>query len=86
MRHLTNTFDPRDPRAKAALIRSFNDTREQAWTHHLAWLKDKFIGPPKATEHYSQAELEAMSLVGVYAGESGEEWGLGFWGFNAYMA
>lgn len=86
MRHLTNTFDPRNKRAKTALIKDFRETPEQAWAHWLAYLKDKFIGPPRATEHYSEAELEAMGMVGIYAGELGEEWGLGFWGFDTYMA
>lgn len=86
MQYLTNAFDPRHPLAKAALIIGLNEAREQAWVRHLAWLKDKFIGPPKATEHCSRAELEAMSMVGVYTSEPGEEWGLGFWSFDTYMA
>lgn len=67
MKFLTNTHDPKDKNAKMYVARRVHETQEEAWRHHLDWLKDKVIGEPQATEHYTVGELKEMGLVGVYA-------------------
>jgi hypothetical protein len=73
MKSLTSTYDPtKVEEAKMSLALSFEDWndpngRERAWQHHLAYLKDKVIGRPQASDTYTVEELEAMGLVGVYA-------------------
>ena len=67
MRFLSNTHDPKDKNAPMYVDCSFHETREEAWAHHLEWLKDKTIGDPEATETYTVEQLKEMGLVGVYA-------------------
>jgi hypothetical protein len=38
----------------------------QAWLRHLDWINRNVIGPPKATETYTQAQLEGMGMIGIY--------------------
>ena len=66
MEFLTNTHDPKDKYAKMYVARSIHETQEQAWAHHVEWLKDKVIGEPQATEAYTVEQLKQMGLVGVY--------------------
>jgi hypothetical protein len=66
MRHLSNIFNPAAADAQQSITRSFHETPEQAWRHHLEWLTGKVIGPPKATATYSVEQLEGMGMVGVY--------------------
>ena len=40
-----------------------------AWLRHLDWINQNLIGPPKATEHYTEAQLVEMGKIGVYAKE-----------------
>ena len=42
------------------------ETLEQAWARREAYLADKTIGLPKATEAYTVGELQRMGFVGVY--------------------
>lgn len=44
-------------------------TRDEALRLYRQWLHGKIIGDPKATEHYSVAELKRMGYVGVYEPE-----------------
>ena len=66
MEFLTNTHDPKDKYAKMYVARSIYETPEEAWAHHVEWLKDKVIGEPQATEAYTVEQLKEMGLVGVY--------------------
>ena len=53
---LTNILDPSKRGAPSA-------------DYHYA--KDKLLGPPKETEHYSVLQLRDMGLVGVYEKKEG---------------
>ena len=70
LRFLSNTHDPKDKNARMYVYRRFDETQEEAWRNHLAWLKGKVIGDPQATEAYTVAQLKEMGLVGVYAQQS----------------
>lgn len=72
-RHLSNIFDHRRPDAQEkhcysfeAMDRGYEGVREE-WQHHLDWIKNHVVGPPKATDHYTQAELIGMGMIGIYA-------------------
>lgn len=67
LRFLSNTHDPKDKNARMYVARRFDETQEEAWRNHLAWLKGKVIGEPQATEAYTVAQLKEMGMVGVYA-------------------
>lgn len=60
MRHLTSSFEAHQSGPKAM---------QQKWEQYLAWINSNVIGPPKATEEYTQKQLEDMNLVGVYSTE-----------------
>lgn len=66
MKFLSNIHNPDDEYASAYVTRSFHETQEEAWQHHIEWLKGKVITRPKATDKYTIEELEAMGMVGVY--------------------
>ena len=72
-RFLSNTYDPRLPDAKMYLTYSFNaqmngkTAMEAEWQHRLDWVNENIIDWPKATKKYTQEELEANDLVGIYA-------------------
>jgi hypothetical protein len=53
------------------VIIEFGQSREEAVRHQREWLRDKVIGEPQGTEHYTVEKLKAMGLVGVYV-EEGE--------------
>ena len=38
----------------------------EAWAEFVEWARDKKIGRPRATEHYTVEELEEMGVVGYY--------------------
>lgn len=64
---LTNTHDPNDKRAEMHVdYRPLQETRREAWLRHLEWLKDKVVGEPQATKHYTVEQLKEMKLVGIY--------------------
>lgn len=63
---LANIYNPKDKRASMYVFRSPYETQEQAWIHHLEWLKDKVIGDPQATEASTVEQLKERGLVGVY--------------------
>ena len=67
MRWLTNTYDPKEKDARRYVVREQGQTINEAQKWHQQYLADKHIGPPKATAHYTSAELSAMRIVGVYA-------------------
>ncbi len=72
-RFLTNMYDLRKPNAKMHLTYSFNAmrcgkaARDHEWQHHLDYVAENVICPPKATEKYTQKQLEDMDMVGIYA-------------------
>jgi len=66
MNWLTNLYDPKRDDARACLILFIDETEQDAWERQKAWLSDKIIGRPKATDMYTVEQLEAMGLVGVY--------------------
>ena len=75
-RHLSNIFDHRAPRARDNFTGySYLEWREgdpaikRAWQRHLDWINQNEIGPPQATEKYSQKELEDMGMIGIYSKE-----------------
>lgn len=41
--------------------------KDSEWKHHLNWIAENVIGPPKATDYYTQEELEKMGMIGIYA-------------------
>ena len=72
-RHLSNIFDHRLPRGRMCHVYSFHawDSGQAAmdaeWQHHLNWIDEHVIGRPKATEKYTQKDLEEMGMIGIYA-------------------
>jgi len=66
MRHLDNIYNPDKPDAKQLIKTRSGQTPEEAWAQQERWLSGKTIGRPKATEHYTVEQLEAMGMVGVY--------------------
>lgn len=40
---------------------------DEEWQHHMNWVNQNVIRPPKATEAYTQKQLIKMGLVGIYA-------------------
>lgn len=71
-RHLSNIFDHRRPQAELLHCFSFHamqngrEAVRQEWQHHLDWINANVIGPPKATDHYTQAQLVGMGMIGIY--------------------
>ena len=63
---LTNIYDPNKEDAFWTVLRSWDETQEQAWSHHLYWLKDKILGRPQESDFYTTEQLESMGMVGVY--------------------
>ena len=77
MQHLSNIFDPRKPKTRQRFCGySYEEWLEgytgidRAWQRHLDWVNENVIGPPSATEKYSQQELEDMGMVGIYKKEN----------------
>lgn len=72
-RFLSNIYDPRLPNARMYLTFSYQaqQSGEAAmdieWQHHLDWINENIIDRPKATKKYTQEQLEAENLVGIYA-------------------
>lgn len=71
-RHLSNISDHRREDAKtmhgysSAAMRN-SSAKDFEWQQHLEWITENVIGPPKATDHYTQEELEKMGMIGIYA-------------------
>ncbi len=57
----------RSPLAEGETLRF--DTIEQ-WNAHVAWFAKQTTGQPKATDHRTVEEFEAMGYVGIYRKES----------------
>lgn len=66
MKWVSNTYDPQRADARQYVSKLLNETTEEAWQHHLEWLKDKIIGEPQGTRLISAEDLKKMGLVGVY--------------------
>ena len=66
MEWLTNTYDPKKLEARRLVTRLLNETQEEAWQRLQAFLSDKIIGEPKASEQYTVEQLKSMNMVGVY--------------------
>lgn len=71
-RHLSNISDHRRPDARAMFCYSFRaisspEGRNQEWQAYLSWINKNVIGPPKATDCYTRAQLEAMGMIGIYS-------------------
>ena len=71
---LSNIYDHRLPDARKNYFPTRLEPGQIAsiamdveWERHLAWIGRNVIGPPKATGKYSQEQLEAHSLIGIYA-------------------
>ena len=65
MKWITNTYDPERKDAKYHLEVYIDQSRDEAWENHLAWLSDFTIGEPKACK-YTVGELKQNGYVGVY--------------------
>ena len=70
-RHLSNIYDHRKPDAKRFHIYSYhaygNAKAEQLeWQHHLDWINQNEIGPPKETEWRTVEQLKGMDMIGIY--------------------
>lgn len=78
-RHLSNIFDHRKPNAEMYLTYSHHayangpSAMKMEWQRHLDWIKANIIGPPKATDHYTVEQLEAMNMIGLYAPLAGTQ-------------
>lgn len=71
-RHLSNIGDHRKPHAEMMHCYSYHANfdpaaRRHEWESHLRWINENVIGPPKATDHYTQSQLEEMGIIGIYA-------------------
>lgn len=67
MKWLTNASDPREngwSRYDAFMV-DVDPLDQIRW--RMDWLKDKWIGKPKATSKYSSKQLRVMGMVGIYA-------------------
>lgn len=73
VRFLSNTYDPKDPKARLYQVHAFYESPESAWQHHQKWLNGKIIADPCATDTYSVEQLKAMKMVGIYAKVEPEE-------------
>ena len=80
MRHLSNIFNHRHKRARSVFTGyTYQEWQEgpeaiqRAWQRHLDWINQNVIGPPQATKTYTQAELEEMGMIGIYAKESKDQ-------------
>ena len=76
---LSNTHDPKDPQADMCVVRSFDETHEQAVKHHREWLKGKIIALPRKTKWYTVKQLQEMGHVGVYMKVTIWEWFYRLW-------
>jgi hypothetical protein len=70
MKWLTNIYDPSRPDAQLHVYSGPKEDRDRAWKDHLAWLKDKVILEPQATDTYTVEQLEEMGMVGVYSSDN----------------
>ena len=73
-RHLSNISDHRREGAKTMHIYSSAAMRNPSaidveWQQHLNWIAENVIGPPEATDYYTQEELGKMGMIGIYARE-----------------
>ena len=64
MRWLTNTYWPKRP--DRFVITWLGNPRELSRDEEDAWLADKIIGEPQATDWHTVEELKEWGLVGVY--------------------
>ena len=53
--------------APAQPLTMSGQSHADALKHLEAWLSDKIIGRPKASEKYTVEQLESMGMRGVYA-------------------
>lgn len=74
-RHLSNIFDHRKHNSRMMFSHSYNaficgeGAMDKEWQHYVEWIDRNVIGPPKATESYTVAQLEEMGMIGIYARE-----------------
>lgn len=73
LRYLSNTYNPNRLDAKDRIVVGFYETQDEAWNNYLNWLKNKVIGDPRATEHYTVEQLKELHYVGVYIEERESE-------------
>ena len=76
-RHLSNISDHRKLCAETRCCYSYHDhfdpaARRHEWESHLRWINENVIGPPKATDRCTQAQLEEMGMIGIYAPIDGQ--------------
>lgn len=64
MRWLVNTYWPKSP--DRFVLPRIGGTEAEARAIEDAWLADKIIGEPQATEGFTVEELKEWGLVGVY--------------------
>jgi hypothetical protein len=72
-RFLTNTADPNGKYGRMHFVFSNHAhdcgmaAMDQEWQHHLDYINEHIVGPPKGTEKWSVAELEEQGMIGIYA-------------------
>ncbi len=72
-RFLSNVFDPYKPEAQGMHSYTFHTqdcgikAMEAEWKQYMDWIKENVICPPKATKAYTQKQLIAMDMIGIYA-------------------
>lgn len=68
---LSNIYDPDLPDASRYVCTSYQafldpNQRKIEVDYHFKWVNDNFIGPPKATEAFSQERMIRDNYVGIY--------------------
>lgn len=71
MKWLTNIPDHRKPNAErfhcySIAVFANQKARQVEWQQYLAWINAHIIGPPQATEKYTQQQLEKEGMIGIY--------------------
>ena len=74
-RWLSNIPDPYRALAEQSHTYSFEamqsgyESMHEEWNQYMKWVRSNVIGPAKDTEKYTQNELGAMGIVGLYSPE-----------------
>lgn len=70
---LTNTPDPNGEYGRALFAYSNHaqdcgqSAMDSEWQHHLNYIKEHVVGPPKGTEKWTVEQLQEQGMIGIYA-------------------
>lgn len=75
---LTNIYDPTKADARirhrtspTGRAGSFRQLTDEEWNQRLKWIDQNIIGPPKASQRYTQKQLKNNHIVGLYVPDLG---------------